>query len=114
MANNDDIESRPSAGEVPAVDEKAAEGDMASNTAEDAKLATAPGMHTDIAYDLYIESLAMDPERRAELAARVKRKLDMIVLPAVSLRADSVPGERASLTRSTRQMCWVYFLQFTE
>jgi len=65
------------------VDEKAMGRDVAGDGVEDAKLVSAPGMHTDIAYDLYIESLAMDPERRAELAARVKRKLDMIVLPAV-------------------------------
>ena len=42
-------------------------------------------VHNDIAYGFYIESLAMDPARRAALAPKVRRKLDMIVLPAVSL-----------------------------
>jgi hypothetical protein len=64
-------------------DEKSMGRDAASDAVEDGKLVTAPGMHTDIAYDLYIESLTMDPEHRARLANKVKRKLDMIVLPAV-------------------------------
>lgn len=43
-------------------------------------------LHTDIAFSLYNESLALDPTRRAQVAARVKRKLDFILLPMVSPR----------------------------
>lgn len=50
---------------------------------EDEKLIQT-AVHTDIAHGLYLESLTMDPEHRAALAAKVRRKLDMIVLPAVS------------------------------
>ena len=85
MADKNDIESKPPPAEAPAIDEKTMGGDHGGDAVEDAKLVTAPGMHTDIAYDLYIESLAMDPEHRAQLAAKVKRKLDLIVLPAVSI-----------------------------
>jgi len=60
------------------------------SAAEDDGKLVSPAIHTDIAYDLYIESLTMDPERRQELAVKVKRKLDLIVLPAV--RPPQRPG----------------------
>lgn len=39
--------------------------------------------HTDIAHNLYKESLDMDPIERDIVAKRVLRKLDFIVLPMV-------------------------------
>lgn len=44
---------------------------------------SAMGIHTDLAYELYKESLEMDPGERDIIAKRVKRKLDFIVLPMV-------------------------------
>jgi len=43
-------------------------------------------VHTDIAHGLYLESLTMDPARRDEVAKKVLKKLDYIVLPAVRPR----------------------------
>lgn len=43
----------------------------------------AVGIHTDLAYTLFKESLEMDPGERDLIARRVKRKLDFIVLPMV-------------------------------
>lgn len=41
--------------------------------------------HSDIAYELYEESLRMDPIRRGMLAKTVLRKLDFVVLPMMCL-----------------------------
>lgn len=39
--------------------------------------------HTDIGYDYYLESQAMDPARRDAIAKQVLRKIDFILLPSV-------------------------------
>lgn len=41
-------------------------------------------VHTDVALGLYKESLTFDPDRRELVAAKVRRKLDMILLPTAS------------------------------
>lgn len=41
--------------------------------------------HSDIAYELYAESLQMDPIRRGMVARSVLRKLDFIILPMMCL-----------------------------
>jgi hypothetical protein len=40
--------------------------------------------HTDVAYNLYRESLDMEPAERERIAKRVLLKLDMLLLPMVS------------------------------
>ncbi|KAI8282142.1 hypothetical protein K4K60_003720 [Colletotrichum sp. SAR11_57] len=41
--------------------------------------------HTDIGYDYYLESQAMDPARRDAIAKQVLRKIDLILLPSMCL-----------------------------
>lgn len=41
-------------------------------------------IHTDIGLDYYRQSLLMDPEHREAVAKRVLKKIDFILLPAVS------------------------------
>ncbi|KAJ0279585.1 hypothetical protein CBS470a_009197 [Colletotrichum nupharicola] len=41
--------------------------------------------HTDIGYDYYLESQAMDPARRDAIAKQVLRKIDFILLPSMCL-----------------------------
>lgn len=43
--------------------------------------------HTDIGYDYYLESQAMDPARRDAIAKQVLRKIDFILLPSVGILA---------------------------
>lgn len=65
--------------------------------------------HLDVGWDAYREALRLDPAERDIIAARVKRKLDMILMSMVSILMSL--GE-TFLTCS--QMCFVYFLSYLD
>ncbi|KAJ0305330.1 hypothetical protein Brms1b_010873 [Colletotrichum noveboracense] len=56
--------------------------------------------HTDIGYDYYLESQAMDPARRDAIAKQVLRKIDFILLPSVYT--------------FLHQMCLIYLMSFLD
>lgn len=51
--------------------------------ADDIDVITQSGIHTDLALGLYKESLTLDSAHREMVAAKVRRKLDFILLPMV-------------------------------
>ncbi|KAF2102460.1 MFS transporter [Rhizodiscina lignyota] len=65
----------------------------------DPDIITASPIHTDVALGLYKESFTLDFDRRELVAAKVRRKLDFILLPMES---------------NLQSMCWVYFMQFLD